>query len=1155
MKKTIYLFGMAALALAFTACNQKEEDTSLNRAGDMHYATVTLGKDVATKTTVVEGNGSATYQWCDNDDQYLKIYENGVEGTIEEFTLNSAKTKATLVVSFQATSKTKFLYEARYAKDVSKARNPLVQAEQTPTTASFDPAADVLVSAITDSVTTRLTNFSLDMGRPVTVNKMTLTGLEAGEVISSVEFTLDQHMVGYISYDKTEQKFECSNGGKTITISYEGTTTAEGLVPSNGEFPVYFISAPVEDASIVSVVVRTNQNVYTKAGYAEEGDPFYGKTISFNVGQMTRFKMAMAGYGEPISEGTPYTLVSSQSDLQDGASYLIVASKNDVFYALGAQAGNNRTATSIPAPVDGVITIDNTSTPYPVTITAVGQNWYIIDNYPNSDKFGQYIYNASSNKSYLRSEAAPDTDQKAEWTIAIADGVATINNVGNTDRGCLVMNYNNGSPLFNVYGSVGSYSTLSLYVGASSTVTLEDPGLAFSEGVTAPIEVDWADKDSFVPPTLTNPHKLTITWSSEKEDVATVDANGAITFVGNGTTTITASSAKTNQYEAGSASYQLTVSGKPGNPGTTEETALTVSEALEVIADMENNGVTADSVYVHGIISEVISFNSTYNSINYNITADGSTSSDALYVYSGKGLNGANFTSINDLTVGDEVVIKGKLKKYVSNNTTTPEFTSNSKICSIIKAPFFNATLSASTIGYAGGDLTLTISANTAWTVSINGGATLGTPTAAPSASVSGNSDAEVTVHIPANNTSAAVTYTITMNPTGVAAPNALTITQAAQGEEPKGSEANPYTVAEALVEINKLNDNEVGNEEVYVTAVVANVVSYNSTYKSLTYNIKDADGSDVIQVYSGKGLDGADFTSTADLSEGDILVVKGKLQKYVNNNVATPEIYRNSQIVSLTRLPHFAATLSNNVIGYNGGELSLTISADVQWTASIDKGASLKIGSNAASASVSGEADAVVSIIIPQNENGETYTISFSSTSSTVTVPAAIQITQSANSGTKWNLVESLSDLTEGTYIIAALSNDVYYTVPNTTISAQIFTCIEASYSDVDGLTPASGTGEFTFTPVTGVSNAYYIYNTTLELYLVATGSKKFGYVSASSSDYGYWTFSEVSTGGFSGQFSVQHSDKSQYMRAYNNSVRCYDGASNQGVYLFINN
>ena len=53
----------------------------------------------------------------------------------------------------------------------------------------------------------------------------------------------------------------------------------------------------------------------------------------------------------------------------------------------------------------------------------------------------------------------------------------------------------------------------------------------------------------------------TITYSSSDENVATVDANGQVTFVNSGVTTITATASETENYAAATASYQLTVQG------------------------------------------------------------------------------------------------------------------------------------------------------------------------------------------------------------------------------------------------------------------------------------------------------------------------------------------------------------------------------------------------------------------------------------------------------------------------------------------------------------------------------------------------------------------------------------------------------------------
>ncbi len=133
------------------------------------------------------------------------------------------------------------------------------------------------------------------------------------------------------------------------------------------------------------------------------------------------------------------------------------------------------------------------------------------------------------------------------------------------------------------------------------------------------------------------------------------------------------------------AAYVYSVNGNKGGgttPATTlgtKDAPLTVAQALETINALADGGETADA-YVKGTISQVTSYNSTYKSITYYI------STNELQVYSGKGLNGAEFAAKEDLSVGDQVVIKGKLKKYVKNGNVTPEINQSSEIVTIVKA-------------------------------------------------------------------------------------------------------------------------------------------------------------------------------------------------------------------------------------------------------------------------------------------------------------------------------------------------------------------------------------------------------------------------------------------------------------------------------------
>lgn len=96
-----------------------------------------------------------------------------------------------------------------------------------------------------------------------------------------------------------------------------------------------------------------------------------------------------------------------------------------------------------------------------------------------------------------------------------------------------------------------------------------------------------------------------------------------------------------------------------------------------------------------------------------------------------------------------------------------------------------------------------------------------------------------------------------------------------------KGSESDPYTVTEAIEAIKA----GAPTTEVYLTGIVSEVSYYNETYKSITYYISDTGKSNDMQVYSGKGLNGADFTSKDDLKAGQKVTIKGFIKKYTDKN------------------------------------------------------------------------------------------------------------------------------------------------------------------------------------------------------------------------------------------------------------------------------
>ena len=73
------------------------------------------------------------------------------------------------------------------------------------------------------------------------------------------------------------------------------------------------------------------------------------------------------------------------------------------------------------------------------------------------------------------------------------------------------------------------------------------------------VETTFDAAEAMERPVLTNPNELSVSYTSSDESVATIDAQGEVTIVGMGATTITASSEATDVYTAGEASYTLKV--------------------------------------------------------------------------------------------------------------------------------------------------------------------------------------------------------------------------------------------------------------------------------------------------------------------------------------------------------------------------------------------------------------------------------------------------------------------------------------------------------------------------------------------------------------------------------------------------------------------
>ena len=177
-----------------------------------------------------------------------------------------------------------------------------------------------------------------------------------------------------------------------------------------------------------------------------------------------------------------------------------------------------------------------------------------------------------------------------------------------------------------------------------------------------------------------------VTWSGNNDAVATIDEDGVVTLVAAGSVTFTATYAGNGDYSEKAATYEMTVTNTDPNAPGTENNPYTVAEAIAFINSL-GSSTSTEEVYVDGIISQIDSYNSKYSSITYWISDDGTTTNQ-MEVYSGKGLDGADFSSQADLSVGDIVTVKGYVKMY----NTIPEFTQNNQLVNHVRKPSITAT-------------------------------------------------------------------------------------------------------------------------------------------------------------------------------------------------------------------------------------------------------------------------------------------------------------------------------------------------------------------------------------------------------------------------------------------------------------------------------
>ena len=210
-----------------------------------------------------------------------------------------------------------------------------------------------------------------------------------------------------------------------------------------------------------------------------------------------------------------------------------------------------------------------------------------------------------------------------------------------------------------VAGANGIIQISKVMYNEAGAVILEPAGISYSR---KQYDITLGDSVDFV--TLNNPNNLPVTYASSNSEVATIDSDGNVEVVGVGTTTISATTEKTDKFDAGYDFYVINVKA-PADPSesivNTPETAYSVAKAIELIG--AGKGLD-DMVYVVGYIHKIKEVSTQYGNATFYISDNLEDTQNDITVYRAKYLNNEAFTAADQIQVGNKVMMYGKLKDY-----------------------------------------------------------------------------------------------------------------------------------------------------------------------------------------------------------------------------------------------------------------------------------------------------------------------------------------------------------------------------------------------------------------------------------------------------------------------------------------------------------
>lgn len=661
---------VAVAAMGFTACTNDMLDNVNKNTEETFTLTISSEKPALEGTRTEFSNGSIIWNQGDNiratfnrGNEWGKYYASTTQSN--EIATDGSTATFTIGSTFTSSGSGDFMFYAGYPQNAigSGTTAPTegilgvtVPTEQTMTKMStFDASADIMVGKSTQTYAEVTQTIPFHWTRLVSHACVTLKNLAAqdDEIVKYVTFTAPEGvaLTGEGEVNFVEQSMTALDNN-TVTVNLPANTTAKVA-----ELPVWFCSAPatITSGNNLVVTVETTRGTYTRTITARsEGIKF----IQNNYCTLG-IDMASAEFTPAATSANVYQLITSVDELTTG-EYVLAAKYNSAYYPMSTTFASKINATT-------TITVTNDQ------ITETDADGYILTLTASTD--GVSIYNGTNYLKYNSSTNFTTSTTASNWTVKYTD-----NQFQFLQTRYILWQYNSGSSRFGAYATSNwnatGYSGLYLFKKVSNnpdapTLSLDKNAVEFEHaGGTATITATTTNYDGQITATSSNAHFTT----SVNGNVVTVTAP-ANTEETVKTATITITAGTLSKEVAVSQAAKIVLSGA-GNA----DSPYTVADALKLI--VANQHDTTKEVYVEGVVSYIKeAYNADYGNANYNISDNGEDT-NSLNIYRGFYIDGANFTAENQLSLGDKVVVKGKLSVY----GTTSQFAQGSQVVSVVKA-------------------------------------------------------------------------------------------------------------------------------------------------------------------------------------------------------------------------------------------------------------------------------------------------------------------------------------------------------------------------------------------------------------------------------------------------------------------------------------